>query len=53
MKLTREEDQEIIRKLSKQKILDLFFLQVRNIWRVDGLYFMESRTNSEHRPPHG
>lgn len=40
MKLTREEDWETVGKLSKQKILDLFFLQVRNIWRVDGLYFL-------------
>jgi len=40
MKLKREEDREIVGKLSKQKILDLFFLQVRNIWRVDGLYFL-------------
>ena len=40
MRLTREEDREIVGKLSKQKIQDLFFLQVRNIWRVDGLYFL-------------
>ena len=40
MKLTREEDPEMVGKLSKQKILDLFFVQVRNIWRVDGLYFL-------------
>jgi len=40
MKLTREEDLEMVGKLSKQKILDLFFVQVRNIWKVDGLYFL-------------
>ena len=26
--------------LSKERMLDLFFLHVRNIWRVDGLYFL-------------
>jgi len=40
MKFSREEDREMLRKLPKQEILDLFFLQVRNIWRVDGLYFL-------------
>ncbi|MFQ5758064.1 MAG: DUF6125 family protein [Candidatus Bathyarchaeia archaeon] len=40
MKLTREEDRKMLGKLSKQKRLDIFFLHIRNIWRVDGLYFL-------------
>ena len=40
MKLARDEDRKMLEKLSKEKILDLFFLQIRNIWRVDGLYFL-------------
>ncbi len=49
MKLTRDEDQKMLGKLSKNRILDLFFLQVRNIWRVDGLYFLgiEERFSTE------
>jgi hypothetical protein len=27
-------------KLSKKRLLDLFYFQIRNIWRVDGLYFL-------------
>jgi hypothetical protein len=26
--------------MPKKKLLDLFFLHVRNLWRVDGLYFL-------------
>ena len=40
MKLTKDEDRRMLEKLSKKKILDLFFLQIRNVWRVDGLYFL-------------
>jgi hypothetical protein len=49
MKLTRDEDQRMLGKLSKNRILDLFFLQIRNIWRVDGLYFLgiEGRFGTE------
>ena len=34
------EDREILVEMSIEKLLDLFFLQVRNLWRVDGLYFL-------------
>jgi hypothetical protein len=49
MKLTRDKDQGMLGKLSKNRILDLFFLHIRNIWRVDGLYFLgiEERFNTE------
>lgn len=40
MKLTRDEDRRMLEKLSKEKLLDLFFLHIRNLWRVDGLYFL-------------
>lgn len=35
------EDREKLAKMSIEKLLDYFFLQVRNLWRVDGLYFLE------------
>lgn len=34
------EDREMLTKMPKEKLLDLFFLQIRNLWRVDGLYFL-------------
>jgi len=34
------EDREMLAEMPKEKLLDFFFLQVRNLWRVDGLYFL-------------
>lgn len=34
------EDREILKKMQTEKLLDYFFLQIRNLWRVDGLYFL-------------
>jgi hypothetical protein len=34
------EDRELLAKMSLEKLLDFFFLQIRNLWRVDGLYFL-------------
>jgi hypothetical protein len=36
-------------KLHKEKLYELFFQQVRNLWRVDGLYFLgiEERFNAD------
>ncbi|MGB9676697.1 MAG: DUF6125 family protein [Candidatus Bathyarchaeales archaeon] len=34
------EDREMLSKLPMEKLLDTFFLQIRNLWRVDGLYFL-------------
>lgn len=34
------EDREMLAKMPIEKLLDFFFLQVRNLWRVDGLYFL-------------
>jgi len=33
-------DREMLAEMPRERLLDLFFLQVRNIWRVDGLYFL-------------
>jgi len=37
--LTRE-DYEMLKKTPKETLLNLFFMHIRNIWRVDGLYFL-------------
>lgn len=34
------EDREMLKKMSTEKLLDYLFLQIRNLWRVDGLYFL-------------
>jgi hypothetical protein len=34
------EDREILKGMPVEKLLDFFFLQIRNLWRVDGLYFL-------------
>ena len=34
------EDREVLKKMDMEKLLDYFFLQIRNLWRVDGLYFL-------------
>ena len=33
-------DREMIAEMPMEKLLDFFFLQIRNLWRVDGLYFL-------------
>jgi len=38
--LGSREDREILVKMGMEKLLDYFFLQIRNLWRVDGLYFL-------------
>jgi hypothetical protein len=34
------EDRRMLASLPKERLLDYLFLQVRNLWRVDGLYFL-------------
>jgi len=43
------EDRETLVQMPLEKMLDYFFLQIRNIWRVDGLYFLgiEKRFGTE------
>lgn len=35
-----EEDRKMLSKMPSEELLDFFFLQIRNIWRTDGLYFL-------------
>jgi len=41
MILSEEQDRKMLNSVPKQKLLDLFFLHIRNLWRIDGLYFLE------------
>jgi len=34
------EDHKTLTEMPTEKMSDYFFLQIRNIWRVDGLYFL-------------
>jgi hypothetical protein len=38
--LSEEQDRKMLSSAPKEKLLDLFFLHIRNLWRVDGLYFL-------------
>lgn len=40
MILCEEQDRKMLSGMPKDKLLDLFFLHIRNLWRVDGLYFL-------------
>jgi len=35
-----KKDREMLAKMPKETLLDLFSMQIRNVWRVDGLYFL-------------
>jgi hypothetical protein len=43
------EDRNMLAKMPTEKLIDLFFLQIRNLWRIDGLYFLgiEKRFGTE------
>jgi len=43
------EDRRMLARMQREKLLDYFFLQIRNLWRVDGLYFLgtEKRFGTE------
>jgi hypothetical protein len=34
------EDLAMLKEMSHEKLVELFFLQIKNVWRVDGLYFL-------------
>jgi hypothetical protein len=40
MVLEDETDRKMLEEMKKETLLELFAVQVRNIWRVDGLYFL-------------
>jgi len=47
--LGSKSDREMLAKIPTEKLLDYFFSQIRNLWRVDGLYFLgiEKRFGTE------
>ena len=40
MNADREEDRKMLLKLPKDRLVELLFIQMRNLWAVDGLYFL-------------
>lgn len=38
--MDRDRDRALLSSLPEQKLIDLFFMHIRNIFRVDGLYFL-------------
>jgi hypothetical protein len=49
MKSDRREDREMLVSTDKDTLINLLFLQMRNLWAVDGLYFLgiEERFGTE------
>ncbi len=45
----RDRDRRALAALGRDELLELFFHQIRNVWRVDGLYFLgiEQRFGTE------
>ncbi|UCE28495.1 MAG: hypothetical protein JSV85_04210 [Candidatus Bathyarchaeota archaeon] len=44
-----DKDREMLERMPKDRLFDLFFLHIRNLWRVDGLYFLgiEEKFNTD------
>ncbi|UCE38579.1 MAG: hypothetical protein JSW00_04945, partial [Thermoplasmata archaeon] len=38
--MVRDEDRKLIAEIPKEKIADFIFMHLRNMWTVDGLYFI-------------
>ncbi len=38
--MSREEDRKLISEIPKDKLTDFIFLHLRNMWAVDGLYYL-------------
>lgn len=47
--MSREIDKKLISEIPKEKIADFIFMHLRNMWAVDGLYFLgiEEEMNTE------
>ena len=40
MRWPAKEDLEMLNTMSRNELFELFFLHIKNLWRVDGLYFL-------------
>ena len=38
--MDREKDREIIEQIPKEKLADFIFMHLRDMWAVDGLYYL-------------
>ena len=47
MEVTHEEDRKWLSDLPKDKLLDLLYLQVQNLWSADGLYFLNIESKDQ------
>jgi hypothetical protein len=41
MKMGRDVDRKTLTEMPKSKLIDILFMQMRNLWTVDGLYYLE------------
>ena len=49
MKVDRDVDMKLLMDMDKGRLIELFFMQMRNLWTVDGLYYLgiEERFGTE------
>jgi hypothetical protein len=40
MIFSEKQDRKMLSSVPKEKLLDQFFLHIKNLWRIDGLYFL-------------
>ena len=40
MKITRNDDMKMLSSLDEWELIDLLLFNIKNLWRVDGLYFL-------------
>jgi hypothetical protein len=45
LKISREKDEKIIESIPKDKLADFIFMHLRNMWAVDGLYYLGIEEN--------
>jgi hypothetical protein len=38
--MSRTQDRKLLKQIPKEKVPDFIFMQLRNLWAVDGLYFL-------------
>ena len=40
MNISRNDDMKMLSSLNEWELIDLLLFNIRNLWRVDGLYFL-------------
>lgn len=41
MNISRKDDMKMLSSIDEWELIDLLLFNIKNLWRVDGLYFVE------------